>query len=118
MRQRYFIVALLVLLAAWAAVTRPSAAPGLAALATGQAFLVGFWLRARSGRLVPAAVLAFLALSYFGLAYSLALVIGTPGSGRFWIVLGVGLAILAPVVVLARGLFRESGRAGAARRST
>jgi hypothetical protein len=116
MRQRYFLVALLVLVTAWVAATRPWAAPGFAALAAGQAFLAGFWLRARSGRPMPGAVLAFLALSYFGLAYLLALLTGTPESGRFWIVLAVGLSILAPGVVWARRLFRESGHARAAPR--
>jgi hypothetical protein len=107
-RQRYFIVLVLVFLTASAGLRQPWAVPGLAALLMGQVFLTAFWLRTRAGRPLPNAVLGFLALSYFGLAYLLALVIGTPGSGRFWIVLGVGLAILAPVVVLARGLFRST----------
>jgi len=112
-RLRYFTVPLLGLLTVWAAVTGSWLAPGLAALATGQALLAVFWLRARSGRPAPGALLGFLALSCCGLAYLIAVLVGTPEATRFWIVFGSTLAILAPVVVLARRLFREPAGGGA-----
>jgi hypothetical protein len=98
-KQRYLMLVLPIVLTAWAAVTHSWAAPGFATLAIGQASLTVFWRRAHDGRAAPGAVVPFLALSYVGLAYLLALLAGTPEHARFWVVV-----ILAPVVVLARGL--------------
>ena len=106
MKQRYFIVAVFATLTVWAAVTHQWIAPGLAALAAGQTLLAAVWLRAGSGRASPALLLGFIALSYVGLAYLVAALIGTPATAHFWIVFGVGLAILAPVVLLAQRLLR------------
>jgi len=105
-KQRYFIVLVFAALTVWAAVTHPWIAPGLAALAAGQTLLAAVWLRAGSGRASPALLLGFIALSYVGLAYLVAALIGTPATAHFWIVFGVGLAILAPVVLLAQRLLR------------
>jgi hypothetical protein len=105
-KRRYLIVVVLAALTVWAAVTHPWIAPGFAALAAGQTVLAAIWLRAGSGRASQALLLGFLALSCLGLAYLLAVQIGTPATAHFWIVFGVGLAILAPVVLLAQRLLR------------
>jgi hypothetical protein len=104
-KRRYLIVVVFAALTVWTAVTHPWIAPGFAALAAGQTVLAAIWLRAGSGR-ASALLLGFLALSYVGLAYLLAVLIGTPATAHFWIVFGVGLAILAPVVLLAQRLLR------------
>lgn len=105
MKQRYFIVAVFAALTVWAAVTHPWIAPGFAALAAGQTLLAAIWLRADSGR-ASGLLLGFLTFSYVGLAYLVAVPIGTPATAHFWIVFGAGLAILAPVVLLAQRLLR------------
>jgi hypothetical protein len=112
MTVRYLTVVLLGLLTGWAAVTRSWTAPGLAALATAQALLSAFWLRARSGRPAPGALLGFVGLSYFGLVYLVAAFVGPPATARFWIVFVSALAVVAPVVVLAQRVIRASAGRG------
>jgi hypothetical protein len=117
MNRRFFSVALLGALTAWAAVGGSWAAPGLAGIAAGQALLAAFWLRAQSGRPWPRALLGSSALTYSGLAYLVALLAGTPETTKFWLVFGVSLAIVAPVVVLLQRLLRDWAREGTRDRS-
>jgi hypothetical protein len=102
----YRIAVPLGVVAAWAAVTRSWIAPGLAAIATGQVILAR--LHTRASPPDPRSVLAFLALSLFGVAYLTATLVGSPATSKFWIALASALAILVPIVLLARRLFHGS----------
>jgi hypothetical protein len=95
----------------WAALIHPRLAPGVAALATAQALLGLFWRRSRAGRVSTAPVVAFLALSYLGLAYLSATVVGTATATRFWVVFAAAAVIFVPVALLARRLMSRQSRA-------
>ena len=106
MNLRYVNLALLGGLAVSTVVTDPWLSPGFVALAVGQALLVAFWRRAGSGRASPGPMLGFLGLSYAGLAYLVAVLVGTPQTTGFWLIFIAALTITSPVVVLARKLLR------------
>ena len=95
--------------------TRPWVAPGFAALAVAQALWLVFWVRIPLGRNPAGPILGFLGLSYLGLAYLVAVLVGTPETARFWLVFSSALAILSPVVLLAWRLVfcRSTPRPGA-----
>jgi hypothetical protein len=52
----------------------------------------------------PTPPVAFLPLSYFGVAYLVASAVGRPATTAFWLVFWSAVAILAPVVLLAKRL--------------
>ena len=107
LKPRYVNLALLGGLAVSTVVTDPWLSPGLAGLAVGQALLVVFWLRAASGRASPGLMLGFLGLSYSGLAYLVAVLVGTPQTTGFWLTFLAALTIASPIVLLARQLLRR-----------
>src|SRR2546421_9036388 len=107
MRERWGIAALLSGLAVWAAVTHPWFAPGFAALAGARIVLLLWFPRVRAGHHVFGPGVAFIGLSYVGLAYLVAVQLGTPLTARFWLIFFVGVAILGPVVILAARMFRR-----------
>jgi hypothetical protein len=102
--------ALLAAVAVWAALVHPRFAPGLAALAGGQALLASSWRLARTASATPHSVVAFVGLTCLGLTYFVASAVGPPSATRFWVVFAAAAAIFAPVLLLAWRLFARRGR--------
>ena len=115
MKLGLFNVAVFAGLTLWTAVARPWVGPGFAALAGARALSLVFWMRLPLGRDPTGPILGFLGLSYLGLAYLVAVLVGTPETARFWLVFSSALAILSPVVLLAWRLVfcRSTPRPGA-----
>lgn len=107
LKGRAFNCVLFAGLAVWTGFSHPWVTPAFVALAAGQAMLVVFWLRVRAKRFSFRFVIAFVSLSYVGLAYLVAIVIGHPDAARFWIIFGAASAVFAPVSLLARSLLRR-----------
>jgi hypothetical protein len=57
--------------------------------------------------------LAYFAVFLSGLMDLMAVLVGAPYTGRFWIVFAACLSICAPVVFLLQRLIRDAARAGA-----
>jgi uncharacterized membrane protein len=108
LRGRLFTAALLGGVAVWSVFSYPRLTPGLAALALAQGLLALFWTGATAGRPSPRLISAFVGVSYLGLAYLAAAVVGPPSTTRFWLVFSVEVAIFAPLVLLAGHLMRHT----------
>lgn len=76
-------------------------------MALGQTCLLLFWVEASHGRARTELLWSFLALTYVGLAWVIAAVFGGPTSVPFWSVFGAAAVVFAPVVLLARRVFRR-----------
>ena len=101
MRVRFFSAAALAALAVWSAGAHPWSTPGYASLALAWALIAVFWFRRAHARDPRSPVVAFITLSYIGLAYLVSLLVGKPDGLHFWIIFTVALAIVGPIVLVA-----------------
>lgn len=107
MKFAVFNAGLFALLAVWSAATSSWVAPGFMAIALAQVLM----LLLAAGKVpedrVMDVLVGRLALWFLGLAYIAAALVGPPDTRGFWLVFGVVVTVVGPIVVLARTAFRK-----------
>jgi hypothetical protein len=86
--------------AVWAIAKGSWIAPALIALAVAQVLILRVRLQAQRALASDASLVGYLGLTYLGCAYGLAVFVATPRDWRFWLVFGMEVVILGPVVLL------------------
>jgi hypothetical protein len=87
-------------IAVWTTAKGSWIAPAFIALAVAQFLLLRVRLQAHRADASGASVVGYLGLTYLGCAYGLAAFVATPRDWRFWLVFGIEVAILGPVVLM------------------
>jgi hypothetical protein len=86
--------------AVWTTAKGSWIAPAFIALAVAEFLLLRVRLQAHRADASGASVVGYLGLTYLGCGYVLAAFVATPRDWRFWLVFGIEVAILGPVVLM------------------